>query len=293
MQPLAANPNIISKSDHKAIFSNVTDFLAIHEEFIKMIGKEMASTTGRMLSVPFLTCIPKMRIYAQFCCDVPKAMKILNSWMTYERGGKVSKIKHKPLAVLYVSLLKASGQGFHLIDLLNVPMQRVLKYPLLLEELIKSTPGSHKDRRKLINAKAAVDNLAEVIKKTKSDHDTLMGMIAGLTGYKGPPLQQFAPFVKDGDLMYKDCNSSDKQEKRLNMRYAFMLQSAIVLTQPYKAKYKYKSLCKLESAMKTASVDFWRLARAERNSEFSFCWALQVHGENQYIFAAKTLAMKK
>lgn len=279
MRPLAANPKI-SKADHKAIFSNVTDLLAIHDEFNKMIGKAMASTTGRMLSVPFLTMLPKMRIHAQYCCDVSKASNILTNLN-----------KSKVTAKILKDAQAASGQ--RLKDLINVPMQRVLRYPLLLNELIKSTPERHKDCPGLINAKAAADNLAEYINKTKSDHDTLMGMIAGLTGYKGPPLEQFAPFVKDGDVMYKDCKSSNKEEKRLNVRYAFMLQSAIVLTQPHKAKYKYKSLCKLEPTMKLASVAFRKLPRGEQNSKFSFCWALQVHGENQHIFAVKTLPLKK
>jgi len=281
MRPLAANSKI-NKSDHKQIFSIVTDLLTIHDEFNKMILKQLASKTGRKMSVPFLTMLPKMRIYGQFCCDVPKAMEILTS---LNKSTKTRQILEDAKA--------ASGQRFNLKDLMNVPMQRVLKYPLLLKELIKSTEEGHKDRPKLINAKAAVDNLAEVINKTKSDHDTLMGMIAGLTGYKGPPLQQFAPFVKDGDVMYKDCKSSDKQEKRLNMRYAFMLQSAIVLTQPHKAKYKYKSLCKLEPTMKTGSVEFWKLPKDEQNSKFSFAWCLKIGAEERYIFAAKTLPLKK
>lgn len=281
MRPLAANPKI-SKADHKAIFSNVVDLLAIHDEFNKMICKAMASTTGRMLSVPFLTCIPKMKIYAQFCCDVPKAMEIL-----------ISLNKRKATRQILEDAKAASGQRFNLKDLMNVPMQRVLKYHYVLKELIKSTEEGHKDRRKLINAKAAVDNLAEVINKTKSDHDTLMGMITGLTGYKGPPLEQFAPLARDGDLMYKDCKSSKKQEKRLNVRYAFMLQSAIVLTEPHKAKYKYKSLCKLEPTMKLASVEFWKLPKDEQNSKFSFAWCLKIGAEERYIFAAKTLPLKK
>lgn len=281
MQPLAANPKI-SKADHKAIFSTVTDLLAIHDEFNTMVGKEMASTTGRMLSVPFLTMLPKMRIYAKYCCDVSKASNILTKLM----GSKAT-------AKFLQDCRSASGQRFYLKDLIQVPKQRVLIYPQLLRALIDATPENHKDRPRLMNAKALAENLLDVINKTKSDHDTLMGMIAGLTGYKGPPLEQFAPFVKDGDLMYKDCKSRNKEEKRLNVRYAFMLQSAIVLTQPDKGKYKYKSLCKLEPTMKLASVAFWKIPRGEQNSKFSFAWCLKIGAEERYIFAAKTLPQKK
>jgi len=254
-------------SDHKAIFSNVTDLLTLHTEFHGMIRQQMSSTSGRKLSVPFLTCIPKMHIYGQFCCDVPEAMKIL------EKAAK-----NKSATALLDRLKSDSGQRFNLKDLLNVPMQRVLKYPLLLKELIKSTEEGHKDHPKLRNAKAAVDNLAETINKKKSDHDTLMGMFAGLTGYNGPPLQQYAPFVKDGDLMYKDCKSSKKHEKKLALRYGFLLQSAMILTQPTKAKYKYQSLCLLKKDMVVTEVPFWTLPKDEQNSKFSFAWALNCRG---------------
>ena len=61
-----------TESDHKAVFSNVTDLLTLHVEFHGMVKAQMDSTTGRKLSVPFMTCIPKMHIYGQFCCDVPE-----------------------------------------------------------------------------------------------------------------------------------------------------------------------------------------------------------------------------
>ena len=120
-----------------------------------------------------------------------------------------------------------------------------------------------------------------------------MGMFAGLTGYNGPPLQQYAPFVKDGDLMYKDCKSSKKEEKKLALRYGFLLQSAMILTQPQKAKYKYKSLCLLKKDMVATEVPFWTLPKDEQNSKFSFAWALNIAGEQLFVFAAKTLTTKK
>jgi guanine nucleotide exchange factor VAV len=281
MRPLAA-VKAISKMDHKTIFSNVTDLLTIHHEFHSLVSAQMASTTGRKLSEPFMVSLPKMRIYGQFCCDVPKAIEVINTLN-----------KNKTASAAIEAAKAASGQRFNLKDLLNVPMQRVLKYPLLLKELIKATPGDHKDHPKLVNAKLNVDNLAETINKTKSDHDTLMGMIAGLTGYSGAPLQQYAPFVKDGDILYKDCKSSKKDEKKLAQRYGFLLQTAMVLTVPKKAKYQYKSLCLLNKDMTTHEVPFWTLPKDEQNSKFSFAWALMVGGEQIYVFSAKTLPAKK
>jgi len=106
-------------------------------------------------------------------------------------------------------------------------------------------------------------------------------------------LQQYAPFVKDGDIMYKDCRSSKKDEKRLGIRYGFMLREAVVLTVPKKAKYAYKSLCLLTKEMKCAELPFWTLPKDEQNSKFSFSWAVNIGSEQVYVFCAKTLPVKK
>ena len=36
---------------------------------------------------------------------------------------------------------------FSLRELLNVPMQRILKYPLLLKQLFRGTPVDHPDKQ--------------------------------------------------------------------------------------------------------------------------------------------------
>merc|ERR1712151_779860 len=113
-------------------------------------------------------------------------------------------------------------------------MQRVLKYPLLLKELITATPDDHRDKEPLVQAKAAVDDLAVYINTTKQEHDSLMDMISSLEKYNGAPLVTFAPFVKDGDLMYKDAKATRGPTKKLSMSYAFLLQKALVFTKPRK-----------------------------------------------------------
>lgn len=78
MRPMEASGKI-NRGDCKTIFSNVTDILAVHVEFLKDLDRALSSTTGRNISQPFMTNLPKMRVYGQFCCDVPKAMDSFSS----------------------------------------------------------------------------------------------------------------------------------------------------------------------------------------------------------------------
>lgn len=278
-KPLEAK---LSKSDCKIIFSNVQDLLQVHIKLLAEIDAEMTSSSGRARKVsrPFVNNASALKIYAQFCCDVPKAMDKLKA---YEKDSKVLKILE--------AAKQNSGQRFNLKDLLNVPMQRVLKYPLLLKELIKSTPDDHPDKRDLMKAKSAVDDLAVYINKYKKDHDCLCDMSASLAGYNGK-LEKYAPFVKDGDLMYKDTKASKKDDRKLGLRYAFLLQSAIFFTKPHKAKYQYKTMLELHKDMEVVEVRFWTLPKEEQGSKYSFTWGLKVKDETQHIFAAKTIPAK-
>jgi len=281
MRPLMAKKSI-NKTDAQIIFSNVTDLLTVHTKLHEDIQAAMRSKTGRHVSQPILNHVESMRCYGQFCCDIPSAM---------------NKIRGMDKGSFAKALEKArgeSGQRFHLKDLLNVPMQRVLKYPLLMKELINATPDDHADKSSLTQAKAAVDDLAVFINTTKQEHDCLTDMIASLEKYSGAPLTNFAPFVKDGDLMYKDAKATKGQWKKLSLSYAFLLQKAIVFTKPKKTKYLFQGpLVEMNKAWTVADVPFWTLPKEEQHSKYSFAWAIKNGADTVHVFAAKTLPGKK
>ena len=51
------------------------------------------------------------------------------------------------------------------------PVQRVLKYPLLLKRLLKETDNSHSDYKSLMKACEEIDRVAEVINEVKKRKD--------------------------------------------------------------------------------------------------------------------------
>ena len=280
-RPLLAR-KALSQSDAKTIFLNISELLAVHTKLLAGIQQAMASTTGRHVSRPILNHVEAMRCYGQFCCGIPTAMKKLRAM---DKGSFMKALE---------KARTESGQRFHLIDLLNVPMQRVLKYPLLMKELIKATPDDHKDTQGLVHAKAAVDDLARYVSTTKQEHDNLTDMIASLEKYNGPPLQQYAPFVKDGDVMYKDAKATKGDTQKLTLRYAFLLNKAIVLTKPRKTKYVFQGpLLELKQSWSIADVPFGTLGKEEQHSKYSFAWAIKEGADTLHVFCARTLYGKR
>ena len=59
--------------------------------------------------------------------------------------------------------------------LLQVPVQRVTKYPLLLARLLKVTPGNHKDRDNIREAQTRIESALEQINKDAKEIIAMKG----------------------------------------------------------------------------------------------------------------------
>jgi len=68
--------------------------------------------------------------------------------------------------------------AWDLDSLLVKPVQRILKYPLLLSELLDSTPAEHPDHASLVNALEEVTNISVRINEMKKRAD-LVGQVVG------------------------------------------------------------------------------------------------------------------
>uniref|UniRef100_A0A671U8Z2 Osteoclast-stimulating factor 1 n=1 Tax=Sparus aurata TaxID=8175 RepID=A0A671U8Z2_SPAAU len=118
---------------------------------------------------------------------------------------------------------RANSGRFSLRDLLMVPMQRVLKYHLLLQELVKHTtdPG---DKENLRTALDAMRDLAQSVNEVKRDNEiirqittfqlSIENMTQSLALYGRPKI--------DGEL--KVCSPEKKSKQD---RYAFLFDKAM------------------------------------------------------------------
>ena len=70
-----------------------------------------------------------------------------------------------------VETLKAQISCFNMGSILIKPVQRILKYPLILSELIKCTEEEHNDRPDLIKAVEIMGDVASFINESKRRKD--------------------------------------------------------------------------------------------------------------------------
>eukprot|EP01147_Barroeca_monosierra_P010411 gene10411-2542_t len=271
---LSRHTKVISRVDINTIFSNVHELLDFHNAFLADLNVIMQKQTGRIVSSVFLDHFPRLKCYASFCCRIPDAV------------AKLDELCNKP------STTKESKQRFGLKDLLNVPMQRILKYPLLLKEVIKHTPDGHPDKSRLQDALKKVEELAKYINDKKKDYDNIKHVTSSLHKYNGRPIEDYGSLLKDGDLMFKSTSPKEK----LKLRYVFLFAKGILICKTLKSQFTHKLSIEFSHNQEIVDMPHWTLPREEQNSKHSYLWAIKYRKGNtdqQYIFAAKTMPMKR
>ena len=90
--------------------------------------------------------------------------------------------------------------------MLAVPMQRILKYHLLLHVMVKCTPEPHEDFRSYMQAHEAMIDVAEYINEAKRDSELIHNLdvieksIAALEMPSNSSLKDYGRLQKDGEL---------------------------------------------------------------------------------------------
>ena len=138
---------------------------------------------------------------------------------------------------------QANGGKFKLRDLLSVPMQRVLKYHLLLHELLRQTPDTMPDAQNSIRtAYEHMLDLGQFINEVKRDAETLQ-IIAdiqrSITDLKLPEqtqLQDYGRLVRDGELKVRS-----QDDHKLRQRYVFVFDKVLLMCKAMRGEqYSYR-----------------------------------------------------
>ncbi|XP_035685497.1 guanine nucleotide exchange factor VAV2-like isoform X4 [Branchiostoma floridae] len=237
--------NIISTDDEQIIFINIQDLFNVHKGFLQDLEKASRHQHTNNISKCFLDWKDRMLIYGQYCSDMQYGQDHVDS-LCQRKPEVRTKIESQLRGLGQVQLEVCTGQvntcqmacnqgKFRLRDLLSVPMQRVLKYHLLLRELIKhiqKTPMAPKEEKEgLEQALAAMQDLAQYVNEVKRDNETvetIRKVQESITDYpEGKDLSDYGRLLRDGELRFKNQRDNNVQN-----RYCFLFDKAMVLCKP-------------------------------------------------------------
>ncbi|OON20842.1 RhoGEF domain protein, partial [Opisthorchis viverrini] len=157
---------VLSPEELDEILKYIDELHNIHRE---LFGNLMLATNQNMhvisLSDVFLQVRDRLLIYGEYCGHVQRAQSLVVELMRND--------VEKRTRIEMCQMNSEKFSKFHLTELLTVPIQRVLKYHLLLEQLRKLTPADHPERAGLLQAHEAMKELAQSINEVKRDLDTI------------------------------------------------------------------------------------------------------------------------
>uniref|UniRef100_A0A8B9LMQ5 Vav 2 guanine nucleotide exchange factor n=1 Tax=Astyanax mexicanus TaxID=7994 RepID=A0A8B9LMQ5_ASTMX len=208
------------------------DIIKVHFALLRAIDLNMVSG-GNGLGKIFLDFKERLLIYGQYCSHMEHAQKTLEELIVAREDVK-SKVEE--------CTMKVQEGKFKLQDLLVVPMQRVLKYHLLLKELV-SHSTDRPERQQLKEALEAMQDLAMYINEVKRDNETLKKISEFQSSIENlqVKLEEYGRPKIDGELKVCSILNRTKQD-----RYIFLFDKVVIVCKRKGYNYELKEIIELQ-----------------------------------------------
>ncbi|XP_049885290.1 protein vav isoform X2 [Pectinophora gossypiella] len=231
----------LKPQDLQVIFFGIKELHDIHTGLLRQLKLATeacvpGSGAPRLADV-FLAWRERLLLYGDYCSNLTHAQDTLKT--LDQRDNTFSKQLAK--------CQKEHSDGrIQLRDILSVPMQRVLKYHLLLDKLVSETQPNHEEFRGLERAKEAMVDVAQYINEVKRDSEVLALLAkvqesiidweGGALGAGGAGLAAYGRLLLDGELRVRA-----HEDQKLRSRYVFVFDKLMLLCKPVKEnQYSYR-----------------------------------------------------
>lgn len=152
----------IKDQDKKVIFMNIKELGETHGGFYKEILESVTGKSRKRIGEVFVEYKERFLKYGEYCSQLPKSTQLLDTLIN----------KDETISEEVVKCEKSAGK-FKLVDLLTVPMQRILKYHMLLQRLLGQTPSLHEEYHSIQQAYDCMLDVSEYINEVKRDSEQL------------------------------------------------------------------------------------------------------------------------
>ncbi|NWI39158.1 PKHG3 protein, partial [Picathartes gymnocephalus] len=248
-----------------ALFGNIEDIYELSSTLLQNL--ESCTNDPVAVAVCFVTRSQEFAIYTQYCNNYPSSVAALTECMR-------SKVQARFLRECQERLRHALPLGAYLLK----PVQRILKYHLLLQEIARHFEHKAGDDYELVLE--AIDTMTCVAwyindMKRKHEHAIRQQEIQSLLlGWKGPDLTSYGELVLEGTF---------RAQRVRHDRALFLFDKALLITKRRGDHYIYKSHIPCSSLM---------LIESTRDS-LCFSLAHYKHGKQQHSLQAKSVEEKR
>lgn len=214
------------------VFLNIPDLVKVHKNLMAEVQDSILNKNALNLYQIFISYKERLLIYGIYCSQVEIAIAVLDL---------ICKEKEDVRLKLEECAKRANNGKFTLRDLLVVPMQRVLKYHLLLQELVKHTHDTA-DKSNLKIALDAMKDLAQYVNEVKRDNETLseIDQYQRCIENLNQPLFVYGRPKGDGEVRLVSSVDKRKQD-----RHIFLFDIAVIICKRRGYNYEMKDVLDL------------------------------------------------
>ena len=180
---------ILPHKDFVSIFGDIPCILQVNKELLHCL-----ETAEDKIGSVFLQLAPYLKFYSTYASDFEKAAQLVEKWNT----------KSKAFKTFVASQESRPEVQLKLNSLLITPIQRVPRYKMLLEDVIKKTPDNHVDKVSLKEALKQIEDVAQHIEERLKEHEMAKVMLNIQKSLAGNQPNIIAPgrrLLKQGKLM--------------------------------------------------------------------------------------------
>ncbi|XP_047444413.1 guanine nucleotide exchange factor VAV3-like isoform X3 [Mugil cephalus] len=221
-----------SASEIDKVFLNIPDLVKVHKSLMVEVQDSILNKNALNLYQIFINYKERLLIYGIYCSRVEIAIAVLDV---------ICKEKEDVRLKLEECSKRANNGKFTLRDLLVVPMQRVLKYHLLLQELVKHTHDAA-DKSNLKIALDAMKDLAQYVNEVKRDNETIREIDQYQRSIENLNQSLITYGRPKGDGEVRMVSSVDKRKQD---RHIFLFDVAVIVCKRRGDNYEMKDILDL------------------------------------------------
>uniref|UniRef100_A0A672ISN0 Neuroepithelial cell-transforming gene 1 protein-like n=1 Tax=Salarias fasciatus TaxID=181472 RepID=A0A672ISN0_SALFA len=154
--------SIMSEEELTHIFGNLDTYIPLHEDLLAQLSKATGpdGTVGQIGQI-VVSWLPRLKAYKDYCSNQLAAKALLDQ----------KKQDRRVQDFLQRCLESPFSRKLDLWSFLDIPRSRLVKYPLLLKEILRHTPAEHPDAARLEEAIAVIQGVLSDINMKKGESE--------------------------------------------------------------------------------------------------------------------------
>ncbi|XP_048409689.1 neuroepithelial cell-transforming gene 1 protein isoform X2 [Stegostoma tigrinum] len=208
--------SIMTEEELTQIFGALDSYIPLHEDLLTELAKTTKQDgTVEQIGQILVSWLPRLDEYKEYCSNQLAAKALLDQ----------KKQDKRVQDFLQRCLESPFSRKLDLWSFLDIPRSRLVKYPLLLKEILRHTPTGHLDQKSLEDAIAIIQGVLSDINVRKGESDCQ---------YYIDKLDYLDERQKDARIESSKallCHGELRNNRGTKL-YVFLFQEILVLTRP-------------------------------------------------------------